>query len=74
VARMERGVVFWLNQIEHVKVVMPARGKRLSLLSFAAALGIFAGYSVPGAAGWSYGAPAVLVLALIAGVSVLWSP
>jgi hypothetical protein len=66
--------VFWLDQIERVKVIMPARGKRLSLLSFAAALGIFAGYSLPGGAGWSYGAPALLLLALIAGVSALWSP
>jgi hypothetical protein len=74
VARTERDAVFWLDRIERVKFIMPAPGKRLSLLAFAAVLGIFAGYSLPGAAGWFYGAPAVLLLALIAGVSALWSP
>ncbi len=73
-ARFERGAEIWLNRIDRVEGIMPAPGRRLSLLAFAAVLGIFAACSLPGTAIWLYGAPSVLLLALIAGISALWSP
>lgn len=64
----------WLETIEERLPVIPARGRRLALLVAIGLMGVLVAYGFAPVAGWSNAAPTMLVLALIAGISALWSP
>jgi len=60
--------------IEACQVVMPTRRRRIALLILASLLGALLAYSIPMLAGWKGGVLVVFAIALVAGVSALWSP
>lgn len=57
-----------------VQLTLPNRGRQLALLAFASVLGALLATAVPSAVAWAHGAVIVSTLALLAGVSALWSP
>ena len=60
--------------IEGCEVVLPTKRRRLIMLAVAALLGGVAAYTFPNVIGWSGVTVAVLGLAMLAGISSLWSP
>lgn len=64
----------WLETIEEYEVIIPTRRRRLVLLVIVCLLGGLVAYAFLPVVGWSNAALAVLVIALLAGISALWSP
>lgn len=56
------------------RALMPSRRRRLVLIFVACALGGFVAYTQYSVVNWSGGASVIILLALLAGISTLWSP
>ncbi|HSB09065.1 MAG TPA: hypothetical protein VLM38_06100 [Blastocatellia bacterium] len=63
-----------LEVIGSHQVVLPSATRRLGLLAFVCVLGILAAFAFPAFAGYLNALLVVLLLALLAGMSALWSP
>lgn len=63
-----------LQAIEHRDVLMPTKQRRLMLLGLVGLLGILAPYGFSSLVGYSHAVLIVLALALLAGISAVWSP
>jgi len=55
-------------------VVLPGRRRRLALFATFALMGGSAAYLMPSAVAWEQAAAGVTLLAVVAGLSALWSP
>ena len=55
-------------------VVLPSRRRRLALFAAFALTGASAAYLMPSAVAWGQAATGVALLAIVAGLSALWSP
>ena len=60
--------------IEQRGVVLPGRRRRLALFTACALTGASAAYLMPSAVAWEQAAAGVALLAVVAGLSALWSP
>lgn len=64
----------WLETIEQCQVVLPPRRKRLVVLAFSGLLGVLTAYTLAPVVSWAQGEMVIMLLALMAGISALWSP
>ncbi len=64
----------WLETIEERHLVIPTRRRRLAMLMAIGLMGGLLAHAFAPVAGWSNATPTMLGLALIAGISALWSP
>ena len=59
---------------ERLELVMPPRRRRAALLAVCAAAGGLIAYASPAAVAWQNAGASMTLLAMLAGVSALWSP
>lgn len=63
-----------IEAIEHYDVLMPTKLRRFIILASAGLLGVLAAYAFSSLVTYYHAVPIVLLLALLAGISALWSP
>jgi len=63
-----------LEAVEHYDVLMPTKLRRFTILGLVGLLGVLAAYALSSFVGYYHAVPIVLALALLAGISALWSP
>jgi len=59
---------------ERLELIMPTRRRRVALLAACAAAGGLFAYVSPAAVAWRNAGASMMLLAMLAGISTLWSP
>ena len=63
-----------LQEIAHIRVRLPAWHRKLVLLMAFGSVGIVTAYALAPFVTRGHAAPCIMLLALVAGISALWSP
>lgn len=66
--------VEWLQALESYDLALPTRQRRLITVGALALVCALSSHALAPALGWADAMPAVAMMALLAGISSLWSP